>query len=74
MLGQGAQVPHDQFRLPKNLGIQTLQDKTRFPRDFQGYYRGKVPHRYQEGVIDIAAAIFPNVQDLPLGGELRGHG
>ena len=31
-------------------------------------------HRHQEGVIDIAVAIFPEVQDPALGGELLGHG
>ena len=31
-------------------------------------------HRHQEGVIDIAAAIFPQVQDPAPGGKLLGHG
>jgi len=74
MLGHGAKVPHDQLRLPKHLRIQTLQDKSGFPRDLPGCSRLNPAHRYQEGVIDITAAIFPDVQDYALRGELRGYG
>ena len=44
--------------------IEALQNKVRFCRAL---------HRHQEGVIDIAVAVFPEVQDPALGGELPGY-
>jgi hypothetical protein len=31
-------------------------------------------HRHQEGVIDVATAVFPDTRNLALGGELLGGG
>ena len=44
--------------------IEALQNKVRFRRAL---------NRHQEGVIDIAVAIFPEVQDPALGGKLLGY-
>ena len=65
MLGEGAEIPHDQFRLTKHPRVEALQDKVRFSRGIQGY---------QEGVIDIAAPIFPDIQDPAWWRELLGNG
>ena len=54
MLGEGAHVEHDKFRLTKHLGVDPLQDEVLFSFGIQGY---------QEGVIDIATAIFMDVND-----------
>ena len=64
VVAHGAEVPHDQFRLAEHVKVEALQDKKRFCRARQ---------RHQEGVIDIAVAVFPDVQDPALGGELPGH-
>ena len=64
MVAHDTEVSHDQFRPAKHLEVEALQNKVRFCRAL---------HRHQEGVIDIAVAIFPEVQDLALGGELLGY-
>jgi hypothetical protein len=64
MVAHDTEVSHDQFRPAKNVGIEALQNKVRC--------RGAL-NRHQEGVIDIAAAIFPDIQDPALGGELCGY-
>jgi hypothetical protein len=46
------------------VGIEALQNKVRLCR---------ARNHHQEGIIDIAAAIFPEVQDPALGGELLGY-
>ncbi len=61
MLGKGAHVEHDKFRLTKHLGVDPLQDEVLFCFGIQGY---------QEGVIDIATAIFMDVNDRALWFEL----
>jgi hypothetical protein len=65
VLGANDQVPHHQFRPPKHPGIEALQD--------EAPVSGGI-HRHQEGVIDIAAPIFPDARDLALEGELLGCG
>ena len=57
MLGEGAHVEHDKFRLTKHLGVEALQDEMLFRFGIQGY---------QEGVIDIAIPIFMDVNDRAL--------
>ena len=65
MLGEGAHVLHDQFRLTKHPRVDALQNKVLFCCAIQGY---------QEGVMDIAISIFPDVQDPAPGFELVGNG
>jgi hypothetical protein len=57
MLGEGAHVEHDKFRLTKHLGVDPLQDEVLFSFCIQGY---------QEGVIDIAISKFMDVNDRAL--------
>jgi hypothetical protein len=61
MGGDEAQVGHDQFRPVKDRGVKALQDKVRFAWGLQSY---------QEGIINIALPIFPEVQDSTRKGEL----
>ena len=61
MAGHDGKVSHDQFRLREHPEVEALQNKVRFCRS---------RHRHQEGVIDIAVAVFPEVPDLTLEGEL----
>jgi hypothetical protein len=61
MLGEGAHVEHDKFRLTKHLGVDPLQNEVLFRFGIQGY---------QEGVIDIAIPIFMDVNDRALWFEL----
>ena len=64
MVAYGTKVFHDQFRPAEHLEVEALQDKVRF---------GGALHRHQEGVVDIAGAILPEVPDLSLEDELPGH-
>jgi len=63
--GEGAQVLHDKFRTGKDPGIEALEDEVLGTR---------IGYRHQEGVVDVALAVFPDFQDLALGGELLGGG
>jgi hypothetical protein len=65
VLGADGEVPHHQFRPLKHPGIEALQDEV----PVSG---GR--HRHQEGVIDVAAAVFPDIRDLALEAELLGGG
>ena len=65
MVAHGGKVSHDQFRPREHAKVEALQDKVRF---------GGALHRHQEGVVDIAVAVFPEVQDPALGGELLSNG
>ena len=64
MVAHDPEVSHDQFRPAEYVQIEALQNKVRFCR---------ARNRHQEGIIDIAVAVFPEVQDLALGGELLGY-
>ena len=65
MLGKGAHVQHDKFRLPKNLPVDALKDEVFVCLGIQGY---------QEGVIDIAISMLSDVHDLGGWFELVGSG
>lgn len=49
MFGAGAQVSHDQLRPAEDPGVEALQDEVRGRGAFYGY---------QEGVMDVAVAVF----------------
>jgi hypothetical protein len=59
--GEGAQVLHDEVRAGKDPGIEALQDEM---------FGNRTRHRHQEGVVDVALAICPDVQDALLRGEM----
>ena len=61
MLCGDAHIEHDKFRLVKHQCVDALQDKVFFPFAIQCY---------QKGVIDIAVAEFPEVNDPALWPEL----
>jgi hypothetical protein len=65
VLGANAQVPHYQFRPSKHPGIEALQDKVPVSGGPQGY---------EKGVIDVAAAVFPDARNPAPGGKLLGGG
>lgn len=73
VLRTSAQVSHDQFRLPKHPGVETLQDEARF---FDPIQSRRLPpaHRHQKGVMHVAAAIGLDGDNPALGGEGTGHG
>jgi hypothetical protein len=61
MLGAGAHILNDKFRLTKHLCVDALQDKMFFPCGIQCD---------QKGVIDIAMSKFPDINNLTLWIEL----
>ena len=70
--GDGGQVGHDQLRLLKHFGVEALQDEPRCCWLGRGGWRGR--HRHQEGVIDVAAAVFPDRGNGAPGDKLPGDG
>ena len=65
MFGAAAQVSHDQLRPAEDPGVEALQDEVRGCGASAGH---------QEGVMDIAVAVRPDVQDPALRSELLGYG
>jgi hypothetical protein len=60
MGNRNAHIAHDEVWTGKDLGIDALQDKTFFP---------VIVQRDQEGAVDIAIAVFPDINNL-IGAEL----